>query len=578
MFVDSIGKSYKTLDIPKNRNTVSKGEELPNIVKYLDNIAKVENISVKNLWLEKIPAIIYVDNLRKKYNYKVMPYHINPIFGEYDDPSMQFQGLATIDFEKSGNTVVYSVGDKNIFVNSIVYSLITSHSSEEVNIYIIDMDAEIFKIYNSMPQVGDVIFGNEEEKVKNTLKYLSSEITKRKQIFQNYNGSYRFYCDNSGKKMPAILFILTGCENFMEVYEKYEDEFLTLTRESEKYGVYCLVTAMSERAMNLRTRNNFPNIIPMKLTDEYDYRMLLGKDCPVISNVDGRGLFLKDDRVFEFQTSSICDSTQFNSYITSLADNLNSRLKEKAPRIPILPDIVSYDDVIYGLKGLSCVPIGVEVDSLQVSTFDFTKNFISLINSEDANGLKNFASLIINEISGLKDVSTIVLDGGSTYSDVAFSQNIIYINQNIAEQFNAINTNLKKIVFVIGVEAFVSSFADLGTYLTNLQKQGNCWFVFVDRFTEMSKYNYEDWFKKFTSQYNGIWVGKGLADVSFYKLSTSFRVLGLPIKSNYGYNIIEGDAISVKLLEKAVVTEEDNLNDADVEDMVEDEEEVDYDD
>ena len=35
-----------------------------------------------------------------------------------------------------------------------------------------------------------------------------------------------------------------------------------------------------------------------------------------------------------------------------------------------------------------------------------------------------------------------------------------------------------------------------------------------------------------------------------HNLTTSYRILNLPISSNYGYNITDGEAISIKVLEK----------------------------
>ena len=74
--------------------------------------------------------------------------------------------MLTIDLANKGNTVIYSMNEKNTITNTILYSLITNYTTDEVNIYALDFDNETLKIYEDAPQVGDVIFASEEEKVE----------------------------------------------------------------------------------------------------------------------------------------------------------------------------------------------------------------------------------------------------------------------------------------------------------------------------------------------------------------------------------------------------------------------------
>ena len=95
--------------------------------------------------------------------------------------------------------------EKNTFINTLIYSLITTYQTNELNLYIIDCDTQTLKLYEAAPQVGDVMFDNEEEKINNLFKFLNSEIEKRKVLFQEYNGSWDYYCNHSGKTIPARL-------------------------------------------------------------------------------------------------------------------------------------------------------------------------------------------------------------------------------------------------------------------------------------------------------------------------------------------------------------------------------------
>ena len=73
-FIDNVGKVIKkieTKEVDKTQKQNDIGEELSNVVNYLYDMAKEENIKTKPLWLDKIPDTIYVEELKKKYNYQI---------------------------------------------------------------------------------------------------------------------------------------------------------------------------------------------------------------------------------------------------------------------------------------------------------------------------------------------------------------------------------------------------------------------------------------------------------------------------------------------------------------------------
>ena len=151
----------------------------------------------------RIPAEIFVSNLIKKYSFVAKPWEIKAIIGEYDDPNNQRQDLLTLDFNDGGNTLIYGVSGKEIMLSTIIYSLITTHTSDELNIYIIDFGSEMFGTFKAAPQIGDVVFINEAEKLNNLFSIVQKELEVRKKLFADYNGSYNLYIKNSGNKVVA---------------------------------------------------------------------------------------------------------------------------------------------------------------------------------------------------------------------------------------------------------------------------------------------------------------------------------------------------------------------------------------
>ncbi len=548
-FINHIGKSIKTIDTPKNEAKPAQGEQLSSIVKYLNNLAIKENIKVRQLWLEKLPKELFVDNIKQKYSFKKENYILNAVIGVYDNPKLQEQGLLSLDLTRKGNTVIYSMNEKNTIVNTIIYSLITTYHTNELNLYALDFDSQTLKMYKNAPQVGDVIFSNESEKVSNLFKFIASEIEVRKNLFQNYNGNYEFYCKNSGNHLPGIVLIIYGYENFKENFEDQDSLLIKLTRDCAKYGIYVILTAVSDRSLRLNMRSNFSQIIPLKLSAQIDYNMLLGKKAPTIADIEGRGIVLVNEEPYEFQTAMITTEDRQNEYVKEVINVLNQQINERAPEIKILPEVVTWNDIVVEPIQINKIPIGLNVNDLSIAYYNMTKGLINLINSNDINMLSKFTCTLIKKLTSLSNITVMVCDEKNLYNGIP-SNNFEEVNNTI---FMA-NRNNPLIVFVTGVEKWINTIPDnikndFVGYLSKVQELKNCYFAFVDRVDDIKSFNYEKWFKQFTMNDHNIYIGRGLNNSTIHSVVTPFREISAFIPDNFGYNIDNGIATRIKIVE-----------------------------
>ena len=115
-FVNNIGYVVKESDEIRTDKVAAQGEQLTSIVRYLSDVAKKEKIQIKQLWLDKIPAVIYLDRLTEKYSYAHKPFDINPIKiteHVYEDDKtyafyLQIDGLANEKIEEAINAELKS--------------------------------------------------------------------------------------------------------------------------------------------------------------------------------------------------------------------------------------------------------------------------------------------------------------------------------------------------------------------------------------------------------------------------------------------------------------------------------------
>ena len=574
--IDNIGYSIKTIDEDKKTTEKNYGEQLANVMNYLITVAKEEKIEVKQLWLDRIPDLIYVDKLMAKYKYTSQKYIINPIIGEYDDPSNQRQDLLTLNLTENGNVIIYgaSGSGKSTLISSAIYSTIILHSAEEVNFYILDFGSEIFKIFNKAPQVGDVVLINEIEKVHNLFKKLNSLISQRKKLFVEYNGSFTYYNKKSLNKVPLIVVVINNYDAFFENYENYEEQLLQLTREGSKYGIVFLLTVNSVNAVKYRLRQNFKQELVLQMNDESDYYYVLGNTNKVYpSKVYGRGL-VKYDNIYEFQTAYSYKPDEMSEYIRIICEKLKQNSKTFAEPIKILPEIVTLDTINSKLRSLDMIPIGINKSTLDISTWDFKNNYMTNITALDINNMNYFIKPFISEFEEIKDATTIVIDALKMFTEPINAENIFYYQDKFDVVINSLLTNVTKqhevyiknnydrnvlskvkpvAIIILGIDSLLMKLNESAknNYI-KLVELGNITktisFILIDSIDFFKKIEYDNWYKGVSKNMQGIWIGNGIANQYTLKIAKVTRELQDDIDRGFGYIVKRGIPTLTKML------------------------------
>ena len=552
-----------------------QGEEITNIIKYLIKVSDEQHISVKQLWLDKIPEFIYVEKLRQKYNYLPEKGVINPIIGELDDPNNQRQDILTLPLSADGNTIIYgSAGNgKELLLTTLIYSTIVDHTPSEVNFYILDFGGETLRAYNNAPQVGDVILSSQEEKVNNLYKKLLYELDNRKKLFVDYNGDFEFYCKHSGKTLPMLIVIINNYDSYVESYEDHEEDFNILTREGAKYGIVFIVTANNTNTLRYKLRQNFKQNIVLQFNDTGDYSSILGnvqKKYP--SKIYGRGLVSRDD-IYEFQTAYPYQHEKMNEYIRVISKKLNDIFTEKAPSIPVLPSVVTHETVSNALGNLESVPVGIFKESLNIAILNTLKNYTSIVSSNDISEYSSFIKNLYKTFTYIKNEEIFVFD---TYDIIGNAlENTTLVTKNYEDTLNSIlqemsdeyqiytNNNYDrsslsdkshKTIIIIGINELLSRISqdkkmEFTKALSMIKDLGTYHIVLIDNSDKLKQQAFETWYKAAVDPSNGVWLGSGILDQYALKLSVSPRELREELKPGFGVYVDKGKPYIIKLLE-----------------------------
>lgn len=570
-FINNISYVVKNVETEKKEALISSGEELSNIVDYLIRIGVDQNISPKQLWLERIPAYINTDMLMNKYDYKKSEFGICPIIGEYDLPSKQEQKLLTLSFN-TGNSIVYGTagsGKENL-ITTMIYSSMCMYSPEEVNYYILDFGSESLKMFNDSPIVGDIIYVDDKEKIENLFKLLFNTIETRKDLFANYNGEFEYYCKNSGKKVPSIVVVINNFEAFDETYQDYNENLQQLTREGLKYGIYFVLTIINPNGIRFKLRSNFNQNFVLQQNNEADYSSILGnvqKKYP--SKIFGRGL-IKTDDVYEFQTSLVCEKENITEFIKEKSKEYRKKYNYTAKRVPILPRIVTFNDVKNGLNKNKFI-VGISKEDLSLVQYSIHNNFINLVVSSDITIMENFVNSMIKQLE-YSNNNLIVINCDEIKVNV--SKNNKYYNDDFVKVFENLNNfidshlkefkekNLKKefknsekiTCIIIGVDNLKNKIAasnlNIESLFKNVKDLNLINYIFIDSIDKLKKLEYDSWYKDCVNNNFGIWIGNGIADQFSLKVNNVTRELRQEIGDNFCYVVKHGKPELVKYVEQ----------------------------
>ncbi len=560
--VDNVGGIIKSLDTKSNEVTApSQGEEITNIIRYIVDEARQENIHIDQLWLDRIPDVIYIDKLKNKYNYHATKNVINPIIGEYDDPDNQRQNVLTLPLSQDGNTIVFgSAGSgKELMLSSIVYSTISTHDTKEVNFYLLDFGAETLTMFRDAPHVGEVILSTDAEKIANLFKYLLATIEERKKIFVDYNGSYDFYINHGGKQIPMIVVVINNVEAFLETYADYEDLLGQMTRDCLKYGVVFILSTNGPNTVRYRLRQNFKQNVVLQFNDPMDYSSVLpGVRKKEPSKSFGRGLIALD-AIYEFQTAYSYTEEKMTDYIKVVSTKLNEICEFKAMKIPILPEVVDKEFVADYLGSINTIPVGVEKETLEIANINLRDKYIYNITGDDISAEPQFLNGFLTNLLTINNSECIVIDPNSVLS-VTSDDRIKYGSDNcfeLIQEFSKFheeqNEEKNLFVMVIGINALLgkldptekSTFTDL---IISAKKDNNIRIIIVDTIEAIKTINFEPWFKGNTDLSEGIWLGNGIGNQFTLKVTTNSRALRAEVEPGFGYIIKKGKAALTKLM------------------------------
>lgn len=570
--IDDLGHVITSAKTAKKKvYTESKVKQIVAIVKYLSDLASEESISVRPLWLDPIPANIFVDELQRKYNVIEKGTNLNPLVGEYDDPFNQRQGPLFIPISNDGNCLVYgSTGNgKAMFLTTLIYSLIKNHTPEEVNIYIMDYGSETLKVFEKAPHVGGVILSTDTEKTINFIKMLKREAETRRSLFSAYGGDYQSYIKNSGNVIPNIVTVLNNYSGFYDLFEEYQDDYTVLTRDGVKYGIYFIVTASAANAVRYKTQQNFKTLLTMQLNDATDYSSIVGRTEGLIpSKFKGRGL-ISMGKVYEFQTALCTNDEDQQNFLRDFCEKLRENTKKVAAAIPVLPKFVTLESVYANTGNIGSIPVGINKKTLAVSTVNMGSRVLYPVISQELAEAVPFVEELMKVLKATtktilvdaeqavseETAESAVTNGFESFVDKLFSEMVARNNayKDAGMDLSVLADREEIIYVIVGFKRFHDKLSDQGkdklhALLEKAEPYYKIHFILVDTAQQLGSFAYDTWFKRQISGADGIYIGDGVTDQYVLKMNNITKAMYQELEKDFGYMVSRNKPALIKLL------------------------------
>jgi S-DNA-T family DNA segregation ATPase FtsK/SpoIIIE len=333
----------------------------------------------------------------------------------------------------------------------------------------------------------------------------------------------------------------------------------------------------------------------LQLNNTDDYSTVVGKTEGMLpEKFKGRGILRRNkDSLFEFQVASVTKSDPPYQVIREFAQRAAVRYADVvAVRVPVLPEKVTEQFLAPHTRqgDLSCLPIGVWKETLEVARYDFAESPVNLVLSVNAEW-QNFTDALGLLISNHCAVRTFILaPTGKTQTKLSADKLQVFSDTEscvkiVREIFNIVLTRNNEYKDKLATNELLPQFeplfvmiqsmsllktmleryrpakeiikeADDDTPLNRLQlamakcsREYNVYFLVAESLNSLTPFTVENWYKAHISGNDGIWVGSGIN--TQYRLTVSKKPQGYTteLESDFGFIVSGATAALVKLIQ-----------------------------
>lgn len=421
---------------PKVKKTDSGVKQIVAIVQHLSSLAQNHGIHTRRLWIDPLSEILDVNDIPADAAGSNKD-SVNAILGMIDDPEKQQQYPFVLNLQKCQNILIVGTSGcgKTTLLKTFIYSLVTCHSPDRVNLYIMDFSGGTLSVFRDMPHCGAFLTDSDESAIDRLMQMIRDLIKERKQIFNQFNvtsfDACRTVCD-----IPIIIVAIDNVSGMTELKNgnAYFSTLHEYFKTASAYGIKFVVTCNNLNEVSTRARQEINYRIALQLKDKYTYADVLGSRCDCTpASITGRGMCVCDGRMLEFQTAIPFSNSSEIERTPLIANQLativqNNKSLSTAKRIPVIDPEENYEMFCRDIS-TGRIPLGYDLCKIKPVSIPFAQLFSMAIyfGNERAAALI-FENLIFAAVKNEMDLILVKRDSKSV------------LNENVASACKSINT------------------------------------------------------------------------------------------------------------------------------------------
>jgi S-DNA-T family DNA segregation ATPase FtsK/SpoIIIE len=217
--------------------------------------------------------------------------------GRLDQPARQQQPAATYDPDQGNLAIIGTSGSgKSTALRTIAISAALD-TMGPTHVYGLDFASGGLRMLESLPHVGAIIDGEDDERIGRVLRRLVATLDERSRTFSRANvSSLAGYRQSADIAEPRILLIVDGIGAFRDAYEHaghsaYFAMFNQIVSEGRGLGIHVILAGDRPGALSTSLASMMQYRLTFRLASDDDY-MLMGERSDILSvnSPAGRGI------------------------------------------------------------------------------------------------------------------------------------------------------------------------------------------------------------------------------------------------------------------------------------------------
>ena len=339
-------------------------QDLDRVVDTLREAARMAGIpSPRRPWLPELAQTYDIQGLNQRRDDEL-------VLGVVDDPEKQAHSREFFFPDREGNIAFYgaSGSGKTTALRTLAIAAGITPKSGPVDVYGLDYAGGGLDMLKTMPHVGDVVPGDNEERVYRVINMIGDIVDERAARFSRVSAQdLTAYRKSSGNvQVPRILLLIDNIGALVEElqsatrHQKLWNRFQQILLDGRSLGVHVAAGADRFQAIPTSLASNFQRKIVLRQADADAY-LNFGVPRDVLSptSFPGRALQVGDSRVLQIAIMGDNINTLAQS---RLIEQLGSFMK-KTPRqwpkpIGAMPEVLRAAQIPAGAVGRPVIGMG----------------------------------------------------------------------------------------------------------------------------------------------------------------------------------------------------------------------------